>query len=92
MYLKTLARIRVPEEQLSKKVHEFWQLDSDWAWHLFDSFLPSSTLLKLASTIVSDAVDDEDKLVWGEDLNGVFTVNKACKELCNFSSQGGLSG
>lgn len=82
-----IERIQVPEEQLNKKVHEYWQSENEWIWHIFDSHLPLSILLKFATTIISNAVEDEGRLFWGEDSDGTLTIGKAYKKFCHSNTQ-----
>lgn len=61
--LKLIARPQVPNELQSLKVVDYWQAGRGWDWHLIRSYLTANTLLKLASTVVTEADGDEDSLV-----------------------------
>lgn len=53
-----------------------------WNWQLFDSFLPLSTLLKIAIIILSEDGENEGRLIWGYDPDGAFTLSRAYRKLC----------
>lgn len=53
-----------------------------WNWPILVSLLPSSILTRLASLVVSGDASKEDKLLWGDDPNGIFTIKKAYHKLC----------
>src|SRR4051812_18789281 len=58
----------------------------------FNYLLPSSTLLKMTSVVLSEDVEAEDHLVWGEEPDGVYMVNKAYRKLNTHDSVGGRAG
>lgn len=85
--LLTFAKCPVPKEMVRSKMFDYLEVGRGWIWPVFDSLLPSSVLLRLAGVVVSEAEEENDRLIWGNISDGNFTVNKANKKLCERNSQ-----
>lgn len=75
--LQSLALSPIAENKLLCKVSYYWSDERGWKWEEIGNLLPSSTLLRLASTIISSNMDDKDQMGWKETENGVFSVKSA---------------
>lgn len=75
-----IAQSPITEMLLHMKVCEFWEAERGWKWEMFDQFLPTGILMKIALTVVSGEEETEDILEWGGDGDGCFTAKRAYEE------------
>lgn len=66
--------------------------DRGWRWSIFSSFLPSTTLLKLASVVVGYRGIEEDTPVWKASESGLFSVRSAYELAAGLTSDQFQSG
>ena len=53
-----------------------------WNWSSFEHFLPHCTLMQIASIMPPFPHLGADKIYWGFDPSGMFTVRSAYESLC----------
>lgn len=68
---------QIDEKELQAKVVDFWDDTSGWKEEELRDLLPTVTLNKLHSRILSSDMEDRDRLMWGNDDSGTFTVSSA---------------
>lgn len=84
--LRAYASFPISEDQRNCKVCEFWQADNGWKWEMFSNILTTSTLMKIASTVLTDN-EEEDRSENIEGSDEDFTVRKAYERLGTSKSQ-----
>lgn len=58
-------------------VSDYWSAEGGWKLGMFRKFLPKSTLMRLASPIVSNADMEEDHPGWNQTQTRLFSMKFA---------------
>ncbi|KAL9443990.1 hypothetical protein AB3S75_017211 [Citrus x aurantiifolia] len=80
--LISLALQPIPQELINATVSEFTNGQGGWNWSSFEHLLPHYTLMQIASVMPPGSHLGSDKIYWGLDPSGMFTVRSAYASLC----------
>ncbi|KAH9666802.1 putative ribonuclease H protein [Citrus sinensis] len=80
--LSSLALQPIPQELINATVSEFTNGQGGWNWSSFEHLLPHYTLMQIASVMPPRPHFGSDKIYWGLDPSGMFTVRSAYASLC----------
>lgn len=81
--LFSLAIQPIPQALINASVGDFTDGNGGWNWSKFEFFLPHYTLMQIASIMPPAPHLGADKIFWGFDLRGMFTVRSAYDSLCH---------
>lgn len=74
----------VPSEIWEAKVVDYWSQSRGWKWEELDQFLPATTLLHMAPIMVSERMEERDRLAWEPIASGEFSVRSVYTNCCNW--------
>ncbi|KAH9667991.1 reverse transcriptase domain-containing protein [Citrus sinensis] len=72
----------IPQELINATVSEFTNGQGGWNWSSFEHLLPHYTFMQIASVMPPRPHFGFDKIYWGLDPSGMFTVRSAYASLC----------
>ncbi|KAL9459845.1 hypothetical protein AB3S75_003116 [Citrus x aurantiifolia] len=82
--LISLALQPIPQESINAFVSDFTNRNGGWNWSSFEHLLPHYTLMQIASILSLSPHLGADKIFWGFDSGGMFTVWSAYESLCYY--------
>lgn len=75
--LLELAPARVPETLQEMRARDLLSNDSGWNLRRLMSHVPEFIILRLRAIVLDTVTGDVDRLLWGENLDGKFSVKSA---------------
>lgn len=67
----------LPEGYEDIRVSDLWRNGTGWVFSQIMSYVADSMKLKLTAVVLDNVTGAKDRLLWGENSDGIFTVRSA---------------